>query len=279
MSVPGPHADGLQVLQPEIDDEVSTSNDVVGGTRRLQWLVVPERAGTYALGPFEVPVFDPRTGTYAVARTPALRLVAAGNPVASGGATDQAPAHTEGESGDEEPALSPIHTRSDLARSRTTLIDSPAFAWSFAFGPLALLGALGIRIARRRAANRGDTPAPRRASRDAKRKLAAAAKHADAEEPREFYATVAIALKDVLEAKLARAVGSLTHPELRRLLVGRGMAEALSDRVVDELEGCDFARFSAAGIRSEEMRSCLERTRGLLAELDRFTPNAEEENA
>src|SRR5690606_25213348 len=83
--------------------------------------------------------------------------------------------------------------------------------------------------------------------------------------------------KELLEAKLGRPVGSLTHAELGRALVARGMREELAQRVVDELESCDFARFSAAGIRGEEMESCLARTKELLGELDRFPATKEEE--
>jgi hypothetical protein len=87
---------------------------------------------------------------------------------------------------------------------------------------------------------------------------------------------VAQALKELLEAKLGRAVGSLTHPELRRMLALRGMDAPLADAVVDELEGSDFARFSAVGVRPDEMKSCLERTRGHVAGIDRFQPKPEE---
>lgn len=274
LNVPSPSVDGLQVLAPQIEDDVGTTRDVVGGTRTFQWLVLPQRAGTYSIGPFEVPVFDPHAGTYSTARAPALELVAAGNPVE--------PAEDGGDEGghearddDAQPTLAPIHTRSALSRSRSSLLDAPWIRYGFGLGPLLLLGALGVRVAQRRGAKNGDAREPRRAQREAKRRMANATRHAEANEPREFYAAIAQALKEVLEAKLDRAVGSLTHAELRRVLVERGMAEGLADRVVDELEGCDFARFSAAGVRTEEMRSCLERTRGILAEIDRFSPRAE----
>jgi len=53
------------------------------------------------------------------------------------------------------------------------------------------------------------------------------------------------------------------------------MEEQLASTIVDELEGCDFARFSAIGVSSAEMQSCLDRTRELLRGLDRFTPTEE----
>src|SRR5690606_10841487 len=103
LRLPAPSASGLRVLQPEIDDRVEAPGDLVGGTRQIRWLLVPEREGTYTLGPFEVPVFDPRSGTYAVARAPALRLTAAGNPSAP--SADSGPSATEEESEGEREGL------------------------------------------------------------------------------------------------------------------------------------------------------------------------------
>jgi hypothetical protein len=275
LRIPDPSAPGLRVLAPEIDDQIAFPQDLVGGTRTFRWLVVPEREGTYTLGPFSVPVLEPRTGRYSVARADAIRLTAAGNPV-GGGAPEPEPAPSARSGAAPALTLGPIRTRSELARSHTPLADAPWIPFAFGLGPLALLGALGVRIARGRG---GASPAraAKQATRDARRRLSSASEHARAGNAREFYAAIAQALKEVLEAKLARPVGSLTHGELRRMLVERGMVEGLADRVVDELEGCDFARFSAAGVRTEEMQSCLERTRGLLGELDRFVPRKEED--
>ncbi|HEY8432515.1 MAG TPA: BatD family protein, partial [Sandaracinaceae bacterium] len=275
LHVPAPSANGLRVLQPEIDDRVEAPGDLVGGTRQIRWLLVPEREGTYTLGPFEVPVFDPRSGSYSVARAPALVLTAAGNPTAPIAEPRASAPDDRSEAEPPRLELGPIRSRSALSRSRRTLLDAPWVPWAFGAGPLSLVLALLVRLARRRAAS-GAASSPKNARREAKRRLAAAERHAAAGEPREFYAAIAQALKELLEAKLGRPVGSLTHVELARTLVARGMQEELVQRVVDELESCDFARFSAAGIRGEEMESCLARTKELLRELDRFTAKEDE---
>ncbi len=58
-------------------------------------------------------------------------------------------------------------------------------------------------------------------------------------------------------------------------LMDTGCGHDLIRRLVEELESCDFARFSSAGGSREEMQACLKRARGLLAELERV-PVAEE---
>jgi hypothetical protein len=277
--IPPPSGDGLRVLQPEIRDEISTPDDVVRGRRTYRWLIVPERPGEHTLGPFEVPVFDPGSGTYSTARAPALTLTAAG--AAVDGAAPEATARDEAapaEAG-EAPRFAPIRTRSALSRTHTLPTRQPWFLALLALGPLAFGGALLFRLARGRARRADPKHAPKRARRAAQKQLAAARDHARANAPREFYAAVSHALEAVLQAKLGHPVGSFTHAELRRVLGERGMDEALAGRVMDELEGCEFARFSAVGVSGEEMERCLSRARELLAELDRFTPTSPEEES
>lgn len=261
-----PEIDGLRVLDPEIDDRIASPQDVVSGTRTVRWLIVPERAGTYTIPSFEIAVFDPTSERYTVARTERLTLRAAGNPVADAEEPDEGPS-------DDRLEIRPIHTRSELARDRGALLPAPFLGAGLALGPLLFAGALIVRLARRRASN-ADPRAKKH--KEAKKRLTAASKHAEAGEPREFYGAIAQAIKDVLEVRLGQPVGRFTHPELRKHLRERGMNETLVESVVDELEGCDFARFSAAGVKSEEMQGCLARTRELLEKLDRFTPTAEE---
>ncbi len=273
VNLANPSVEGLRVLEPEIDDQIASPNDVVGGSRVYRWLIVPEREGRFSLGPFEVAVFDPQAGTYSVARAPARELVAAGN--APGG--EASPDERESARAEAQPlVVGPIRTRSELARSHHRLVDESWLPFAFLLGPMIFGAALIVRAARRRA---GMDPAraPKRAQREARKRLAAAEKHAQAKEPREFYSAIASGIKELLEAKLGRAVGSLTHPELRALLVERGMNAELAEGIVDELEGCDFARFSAVGVSPSEMSGCLERTRTLLSGLDRFQPRAEEQ--
>ena len=87
---------------------------------------------------------------------------------------------------------------------------------------------------------------------------------------RAFYGALAGALRASVERSLGEAVGSLTHDALRRQLRARGMEEELVRRLVDELDGCDFARFSSAGGTPEEMQQALGRGEALLDRLGRF---------
>ena len=50
------------------------------------------------------------------------------------------------------------------------------------------------------------------------------------------------------------------------------MGADLRKRLVEELEGCDFARFSAEAGSDTEMERCLQRVRAMVQRIERFSP-------
>ena len=279
IATPEIEIDGLRVLQPEVDQRTTATSELVGGDRSVRWLLVPERPGTYTIGPFRWAVLDPSTGTWSTAEAPARTLVAAGNAAQPlpDVAPDDEPETDDTPSEDETAAFGPVRTASAFARRSPRLASTPWYGLGLALGPLALIATTLVLLQRRRSAARVEAGAADRAVREARKKLDEATKAIEARDTRAFYASVTHALKQGLETRLGRAIGSLTHVELRRLLVDRGMASALATKIKDELEGAEMARFSAAGGEEKEMRSTLERARELFAEILRFTPTAEDE--
>jgi hypothetical protein len=266
--------DGVRVLSPQTDGEVAASADRVGGTRRIQWLLVPEREGSFVIPAFRVAVFDPRTASWSVAETAPLTLMAAGNPMGGAIASpDEAP-----ESDDEivPIELGPVRTTSALRRRNPRIANTTWFPWTAAAMPLALgLFVLGRNLRARR--GRAGASGPQRGAKEARKRLDAAAAAASSGDARAFYAAVILALKSVVEGKLGESVGSLTHPQLKQRLVDRGMSEPLAKSVVDELESSEYARFSTSGGEPKEMQACLARARNVLGELERFSPSSEDD--
>lgn len=264
--------DGLRVLSPQVDAETSAPGDRVSGTRRVQWLIVPEREGTYVIPSFRVAVFDAATETWSLAETAPLTLLAAGNPVGGVSATpDTSPAVDDG--GEVPVELGPVRNESALARRRTRLASQPWFPWTALGMPAALGLVLGFRMLRGR--KKVEDRSPQRTAREARKRLDGAAAAASKSDTRGFYAAVTLALRSVVEGKLGESVGSLTHPQLRQRLVERGMTPELAKSLVDELESCEYARFSTSGGAGGEMDACLGRARTLLGELERFAPTDE----
>ncbi len=278
ISTPSLAVDGLRILQPEVDQHTTVQSERVGGEKSVRWLIVPERAGTFVLGPFRWAVFDPTTQAWSVAEAPALTLTAAGNPTQP---ATSGPELTEPEVGDptddETASFGPVRTQSEFARRSARVASSLLYLLALAVGPLALaLTALASLLKKRRAAQAAAGAGERRA-RDARRKLDEADKAIAARDTRGLYGTVTQSIRGALEARLGHAIGSLTHGELKRTLAERGMDAPLAKRIAEELEGAEMARFSSAGGEESEMRAALERARALVAEIQRFVPTEDDE--
>ncbi len=270
-----PVVDGLRVLEPQVRDVVEAPGDLAGGIRTYEWLVVPERAGTFALPPLSLSVFDPQSGQYSVARSDALTLTAAGaaKPSVAADVTpddDDAAKPTHVEATED---FAPIRTRSALARHATRLIEAKAYWWALLAAPLSwMLLSLSSMIAARRAAARNAPNAERRL-RQARQALDAVAQEQSAAK---VYAAVSHALSEALGARLDQAIGGYTQSELLRALQERGMDAALAQRVTSLLSVCEQGRFSPLPSGTEQLQQTVSSARECLDAVARFSPRAGE---
>lgn len=267
-SLPSPSLalDGLRILRPTSRDETQIDGDRFGGVRTIEWLVVPERAGTFSVGPFAIPYFDPTTGRYETARAPALELVAAGSAPT---VADDAP--TPSRASDDGVSLPTPRTTSDLTRRQTPLAATTPYRGVVLGIPVALL-LLGLvqGVRRRRAAS-----APSESVRGAKNALTEAQAAQKRGDGRGFYAAVSTAVLRAIEARGVEGLGSLTRSDLTRRLASRGMSEDLVKQIIEELEGAEMARYSQSAHEPSELETALSRVRGLLGSIDRFRPSEE----
>lgn len=259
-----PPIDGLQVLQPRVDDEIVHPSDRVGGQRRFEWLVVPQRAGTFEIPSLTLTAFDVASGTPSVVQSEPITVIAVGAAIASdtpdAGTTQVAPTTNDDEP---PPTFGPLRTESTLRRATTPVSSTPLF-----FAVLLGLPTLGAATLLVRALRRRKPSAAKEARKETRKRLDDAERHAREGDARAFYSAIATSLLGAIAARLGEPVGGLTHDELRKLLRARGFDEDLVRRTLDELEVCDFARFSSAGGAEAEIRDCLERTRRVLGELE-----------
>jgi hypothetical protein len=148
---------------------------------------------------------------------------------------------------------------SALTRGETPVRDRAWFAWVLALPPfLFLLFLLGTAL-RRRSARLGATAAAVQ-----HRLVESARSSLRANDPRTFYDRIVASLVHALDARLGEPVSGLPHTELRGKLRASGFDEDLERRVINELEGADFARFAASGVSQEEMDRCLQRTTAII---------------
>jgi len=253
----------------------------VGGTKRVELLLLPERAGTVMLPAFELPTFDPATKRYVTLKSDPLRLDATGDG-APAAAAPRAPgaggAAVENVIG---AAIRPIRARTRLARDvGTTFLRSRAFAWLLFLPPFAFGLTFVIDRARERLALDTNRTRRRRMRTMVRKRLGAAVAHRDAGRAAAFYIEIDRVLREVLAARLGQGVTGLRREELEALLVERGLPADLTTRVLAELEACDQARFAPGGETESaaSMSAALERADELIGLVEK-APLTEEGRA
>lgn len=271
-----PELPGVRALEPEIDDRITSDGDLVGGERLFRFLLVAEAPGEVTVPSLKLPYFDPRSRSYGTAETAPISLTITGTAASPAGPVDEdLPDDSAGASSSPEALrLAPPHPHSALRRARPPVSAAPWYRWALAAPPLLWILVLIGRAALARARRGAGAPGADGYVRTARRRLRAARALEREGDAGRFYAEVAGALSHALEPRLEGPVGGLTHAELRGALEARGMPEDLAGRIIEELESCDFARFSAAGASADEMERCRQRVEALLDRLQSFRPTA-----
>jgi BatD DUF11 like domain len=284
-----PRLDGWKSYEPKLTVNLDPG-DVVSGTKTIEYLLLPERAGTTMVPSFELAFFDPATRAYGVARSDPLRfevtpdLAARDHLTAAPGASAGAGARAAAGSGPVENVISaeirPIRASATLSRDLgATFYRSRPFLGLLLLPPLALgLGRLLARVRERLMAD-SRRSRRRRVRQMVRQRLGAAEDHRDAGRGSAFYIEIDRVLRDVLAARLRHPVSGLRMDELRDLLLQRGMPPEEASRVIAALEGGDLARFAPATNDAAEARDqmnlALERAAELIVAIDK-APLSEE---
>jgi hypothetical protein len=260
MRIELPPIPGVRTLQPAIRDQQRLANGQLSGTRSWEWILIAESPGEHSVPPIELHFFDPNTESYQSASTAALSFTATG--------ATKAPTPTI-EPVDAPPkpptaTFGPIRVYSALTRDRTPVRDRAWFAWFLALPPaLFVLVWLGAAVSRRRE-QLGTT------SGAVQRKLIREAEIAlQANDPRAFYDRIVASITHALDGRLDEPIAGLPHSQLLARLTAEGFDDDLMQRLINELEGADFARFAASGVNRDEMERCLKRTSAIIERIQR----------
>ncbi len=247
----------LKVYDPTTTDRVSTSKSRIQGKRIQEYLVMPQRTGTFTLPALEFPYFDPRRRAYDVARTdPVTVTVEAG---AGGvGAVGATPSPLEDAANEQKNVLTAGGLRPLRYQARFVAPATPV--WQQAFFLPAVLAPVGLLFGVALLGSlRNRLSAQTEAGRDKQQAKAARKRLAEAEKLRQgsssaFYAEVEKALNTFLEARLHIPVVGLTREALSEKLAAANVEPARRSRVLFVLEACDMGRFGGGAERSERDR-------------------------
>jgi hypothetical protein len=158
---------------------------------------------------------------------------------------------------------------SALDRGAMPVRQRPWFAWLLALPPLFfLLFAIGVGVKRRHTGRKTTAEAIQRAL------IGEARLALRNDDPRALYDRVVASITHALETRIGESVRGLPNAELRPRLVAAGLDDDLVQRVINELEGADYARFAASGIDAKEMQRCLQRTETIVERIQRVKGKA-----
>jgi hypothetical protein len=247
----------LKVYDPTTTDKLSPSKNRIQGKRVQEYLVMPQRTGTFTLPALEFPYFEPRGKKYEMARTdPVTITVEAG----AGGVAAVGPAPTQEDSANEQKnVLTAGGLRPLRYQARFVAPSTPV--WERAFFLPAVLAPVGLLLGLALLGQvRGKLFAQTEAGRNKQQAKAARKRLAEAEKLRgqgstsAFYAEVEKALSTFLEARLRTPVVGLTREVLSEKMAAAAVDPTLRSRVNFVLESCDMGRFGGGGELSERDR-------------------------
>ncbi len=256
-----PSIAGVRTLQPVIRDEQRFDGKALAGKRSWEWILIPEGPGQHTVPPVELNYFDPVSQRYGSVSTKALTFTSTGVAPSTDAEVSPVEAPAKGES----IAFGPIRMYSTLARGAAPVRQQSWFAWILALPPLVFIAiTIGVSVTRRRRRRKTTAGAVQRILIDGARQALRE------EDPRTFYDKIVASITHALDTRTADPVGGLPNAELRSRLVAAGFDDDLVERVINELEGADFARFAASGVSTEEMKRCLERTETMVERIHRL---------
>lgn len=244
-----PELEGLRRYEPKVETRLRKGS-TLGGERRYEFLLIPERGGTITIPAHELAFFDPVADAYEVVRTDPIELTVQGGEVP----VPEAP----------PPAEAGADEIADLVEGDTLPRHTPRERWltptrwlygMLAVPGLATAGALGSSLWRRFGADERARSRARR--RDRRRALMDAAEHA-VEGGEGFHATLSKLLQEIAVERAGSGGVGLPRPELLRLLGQQGVPPSDVERLRDLLDRCDAARFGAQDDSSDDRRALLE---------------------
>ncbi len=269
---------GWKIYEPKVEVSVN-GGETVSGTKTVEWLMRPERAGRTTVPPLALDTFDPAAKRYLSARSQPIEILvtgeAAGGPVAGGpppvgGGVENVIGGT----------IRPIRVRArPTGEIGVAFLNGAGLAVTVVTPPVALALLALYGRARERLGRDSQRNRRRRVRSMARRRLRAAEVHRAAGRAGDFYLEIERVLRETLSERLRTELGGLTLDELGSLLAARGLATAEVASVIGTLRACDEARFSGAAASSPEaLTAALARAEALIDQIER-APFAEEARA
>ncbi|MBQ0056392.1 MAG: protein BatD [Bacteroidales bacterium] len=262
----------FEVYDPKTDLNTRVTKNGISGRKVIEYTIIPRFAGDFKIPAVEFGFFNPRTGSYQVARTDEFMLnveKGAGDASASSGSTDYTGSTQErikvlGSDIRYIHVIAPDSLRADSRPFFGTLAY-----WLWIVLPLLVLIVVFI-VYRRELKLRADETGQRtrKANKVATRRLKAAAAALKAKQESAFYESVHKAMMGYVSDKLSIQLSELTTDSIRQQLASRGVDAQVIDGCADVLQTCEFARYAPSADGSA-MDKLYEKAEQIIGQLEK----------
>ena len=255
---------GAKVYEPKVSERLRRDNGI-SGDKIVEYLLLPTKPGRLKIPSVAIDFFDPEAKRYERRETRPIEVRIGGSELRGGASTPR-----DGQQNvlarDIRPPRSPA-ALSDRGARGGPLGGVPL--WLFIL-PLALfVGITGADRVRAHMSRQTARSLSRAAARRVREHLRQADEAQRAADPARMFSELSAAVLQQLNERLGVRTEGLTRDELRDAMLAGGFDGALSGRVIDELDNCDFGRFARSATDDGSLGQAVARVRGLIDELVR----------
>ncbi|NOZ02051.1 MAG: protein BatD [Deltaproteobacteria bacterium] len=254
------HIEGLRISSvPTADlDELVVDKGGLSGKRTFQFLLTPQREGTFQIGRINISFFNSMSGKYERSRTGIIRLKASGT--GGGGPVLEAK---------NSPETLTIIEKSDLTPAAPPSPPDMRLLYAGLSLPLVFFAFAEVWRRRRDYLQRNGRHLARRAAlRRAVQGLSHLKTKSDTD-PTGFWTAMDGIVHEYLAARFNLPVTGMTHEEIRAFLLNLGASEQMVDPLIAELESCAFGRFAPSAVLDTDRQASIGRIRECLTALDK----------
>ena len=256
--------DGFEVFDPKVKDDVTSGIGGMSGSKEYDYLIIPRQPGEYKIAATSFSYFDPSVGKYTTLTSPEFALKITGepsqNPNASATASkDISLLHSD---------IRYIKTKGNhMEKTGAPLFGSATYAGLLTAPVFLFIGLIFVKRKNEDLAADLVGARRRRATKLAKKRLAAAEKHLARNDKQLFYDEISRALWGYLANKLNIDHSQLSKDNVEEQLLAKNVKTESINRLKGLISTCEVALYAPAGA-AEEMKQNYNAAVSLIADLE-----------
>jgi len=257
----------FEQYDPKVKEDIERTGTAINGTKTFEWLIVPRYPGEKKIPALEFSYFDVGQRRYVTLRTNEFNVL-----VEKGSA--EAPQNAAGLSKEDVRLLNQdirfIKTDAGTFRDKNKELFDPTAAITMTIIPFAAF--LALLFHRKKALSEMSDVVSfrsRKALKIAAKKLANAKMLLHANKSEAFYAEVSTAMWQYVSDKLAIDRAELSIENVMQKLQDKKISEDLTQKIINLLESCEFARFAPGSSSQEEKNKMYEMASSIIVAAER----------